>query len=103
MKQEAKAILQTLPELDTRRYAGDIAASDTLVDFAAACKKANLTELQKEAIALIYVEGHTQQSAADLLGVERSTLAKRANSGTAALEEIYTYWRYQDEAKGLAA
>ena len=100
---EAKAILQQLPALDTRRYDGDLSASDTILDFLTACRLANITAQQREALVLLYIEGHTQQSAADMLGIERSTLAKRANKATKALEEVYVYWRYYDEARGLVA
>ena len=100
---EAKKILQQLPKLDACRYDGDIAATDILIDFAAACELAQLTDEQKEALALLYIDGYTQEGAAALVGVERSTMTKRALNGTAALEEVYAYWRYHDEAeaKGL--
>lgn len=98
---EAKRILQQLPKLEACSSEGDIAATDILIDFEAACKLAQLTAEQQEALALLYIDGYTQEVAAALVDVERSTMTKRALKGTAAIEEVYEYWRHLDDAERL--
>ncbi len=102
-KGRAKGLLTKIHEIDNRRFLGDTAASDIMIDFAAAVKMAELTPLQTEALSMLYIDGYTQQQAADLLGVERSTFAKRAKNGLDALEEIYQYWAFLDEREDAAA
>ena len=100
---QAKATLARIHEIDSRRFLGDIAASDILIDFQAAVKKAGLTEMQKTAIALVYIDGHTHESAAEHMNVERSTITKAIKSGIQRIDEIYEYWGYLDEREEQAA
>lgn len=102
-REQAKAVLQKVHEIDSRRYVGDMGASDIMIDFAAACKLAEISELQREAIALVYIDGLTQQTAADHLGVERSAFAKRIKNGITAIEEVYICWQFKDESEAAAA
>jgi len=71
---EAKAILGNLHALSARRYVGDTNASDTLVDFADAVKRAGLTSRQAEALRLVYVKDLTQRDAGLAMGVSQPAI-----------------------------
>lgn len=91
---EAKAILRNLHALQQRRYVGDMNASDTLVDFADAVKRARLTARQSEALQLVYVEDLTQKVAGERMGVDRITLKEHADTAVEAIESIYETWAW---------
>ena len=91
---QAKAILRNLHALNERRYVGDTNASDTLVDFADAVKRANLTARQSEALRLVYVEDLTQKVAGERMDVDRITLKEHADTAVEAIDEVYEMWSW---------
>lgn len=88
---QAKAILRNLHALNERRYVGDTNASDTLVDFADAVKRAGLTVRQAEALRLVYVEDLTQKVAGERMGIERQAVKIYADTATEKIDEVMEY------------
>lgn len=88
---QARAILRNLHALNERRYVGDTNASDTLVDFADAVKRAKLTARQAEALRLVYVEDLTQKVAGERMGVEQQTVKIYADTAAEKIDEVYEY------------
>ena len=86
---QAKAILRNLHALSERRYVGDTNASDVLLDFHYAVKRAGLTVRQAEALRLVYVEDLTQRSAGERMGVDRITLKEHADTAVGAIDDVY--------------
>lgn len=88
---EARAILRNLHALSERRYVGDTNASDVLLDFHYAVKRAGLTARQAEALRLVYVEDLTQRSAGERMGIERSALTEHLRIAIDGIDEVYEY------------
>lgn len=88
---QARAILRNLHALNERRYVGDTNASDTLVDFADAVKRASLTARQSEALRLVYVEDLTQKVAGERMGIERSALTEHLRLAIESIDELIEY------------
>lgn len=93
---QAKAILRNLHALSERRYVGDTNASDVLLDFHYAVKRARLTVRQSEALRLVYVEDLTQRSAGERMGIERSALTEHLRIAIDGIDEVYEYWAWQN-------
>lgn len=92
----AKAILSNLHALEQRRFTGDLDASDTLIDFASAVKKAKLTKKQSQAIRLVYELGMTQVQAAKEMGVGQDVVSEHIRKATKELDEVYEMWAWLD-------
>ena len=102
-KRQARAVFTNIHELNTRRFLGDIAAIDSLLDLEAAIHQAKLTNQQKTALKLVFIEGHTHESAAALLGAERSSITKSVTRALAKIEDIYEYWHHIEGTEAQAA
>ncbi|MCD2525040.1 DUF134 domain-containing protein, partial [Bacillus licheniformis] len=92
-----RTLLRDYDKLFQRRFEGDTAASDILLDLEDAIDAAELTALQNEAIRLIYMEDLTQQMAAERLGIERSVVSKHLTAGVNKIVKIYAYWANRGE------
>lgn len=95
-KSTAKAVLSNIHALKERRYKGDLAASDALIDFECALKLAKLTARQAEAIRLVFDVGMKQKDAAAQMGVSQPTLAEFIAKATEELDEVYEMWAWLD-------
>ena len=95
-KSTAKAVLSNIHALKERRYKGDLAASDTLIDFERAVKAAKLTARQSEAIHLVYDVGLTQKDAAAQMGVGQDVVSEHIRKATEELDEVYEMWAWLD-------
>lgn len=73
---ETRAILTNYHALSERQYVGDIDAIVTLLDFAEAVDRAQLTDRQAEALRLVYCEGMTQVDAGKAMGITRQRVSK---------------------------
>ena len=93
---QAKAILRNLHALSERRYVGDTNASDVLLDFHYAVKRARLTDRQTEALRLVYVEDLTQRSAGERMGVTREAVSLFVSAGEEKVNGIYTKWEAKE-------
>lgn len=87
--------------LKERRYCGDTAASDILIDLQTATERAGLTDRQRQALRLVYVEDLSQVSAAERMGATKQTINRLVNVGTAKLARIYEYWARKGEGYSL--
>lgn len=88
---QARAILRNLHALNERRYVGDTNASDTLVDFADAVKRARLTARQSEALRLVYVEDLTQKVAGERMGITQPNVTAYADTAIEKIDAVYEY------------
>ena len=93
---QAKAILRNLHALSERRYVGDTNASDVLLDFHYAVKRARLTDRQSEALRLVYVEDLTQRSAGERMGITREAVSLFVSAAEEKVNVIYTKWEVKE-------
>lgn len=80
-----------------RRFNGDTAASDILIDLARAIEVAGLTAKQRQALELVYVEDLTQADAGKRMGVSRQAAEQHVDKAVDAIAEIYYYWSHHGE------
>ena len=105
-------LLRHLPYMQERRFNGDYAASDVLMDMETAISNADLTDRQRQVLRLVYFEDMKQRDVAISLGITAPTvnLYKRllAQKIAAVFEycarhsEGYKLTVYRDERKAVA-
>lgn len=98
-----KALLRDRHKLASRRFSGDMAASDIIIDLHSAMNTAGLTERQTEAIALVYGMDLTQKDAAAIMGVSREAVTQFIEGATEKIARIYYAWDYGEVTAELAA
>lgn len=89
-----KALLRDRHRIGSRRFKGDTAASDILIDLHSAIESAGLTDRQAEAVALVYGLDVTQSAAARVMGVSQQAVAQFADEATERIAAIYVRWEY---------
>ncbi|MED3000689.1 sigma factor-like helix-turn-helix DNA-binding protein [Bacillus velezensis] len=90
-------LLRDYNAIDSRRFVGDTAASDILLDLKDAIDAAGLTALQHRALELIYFDDLTQQMAAEYLGIDRSVVSKHITAAVGKIASVYAYWAARGE------
>lgn len=87
-----KALLRDRHRIAERRYKGDTAASDILIDLHSAINSAGLTERQTEAIAWVYGVDLTQKDAAALMAVSREAITQFIGEAAARIAAVFARW-----------
>jgi DNA-directed RNA polymerase specialized sigma24 family protein len=90
-------LLRDYHEISERRYKGDLAAVDILIDLGRAIKRARLTPRQREAMNLYYIRCLTQEEAADVMGIEQHTLTAHLRGGVKKVAAVFARWKYGTE------
>jgi hypothetical protein len=96
-----RILLSDYHALLLRRFNGDTAASDILIDLYRAIELAKLTERQSEALRLVYEEDLTQEEAGKLMGINRIVVLEHVEKAIEAISEVYYYWSHHGEGYGL--
>lgn len=96
-----KRLLRDYNALTQRRYAGDYAACDILIDLQHAIERAGLTDKQAEALRLVYDEDLTQEMAAERLGVRREAIKRHVKVAEVKIARVYEYWARHCEGYSL--
>jgi len=89
-----KALLRNRHRLASRRFSGDMAASDIIIDLHSAMNTAGLTERQTEAIAWVYGADLSPADTAKLMGVSRQAVEQFIDAATDKIAKIYQAWDY---------
>lgn len=96
IKTKARALLENHDALVQRRYVGDMAASDELLDLATAIEKAGLTERQAQVIKLRYVDDLSKTQAAKNLGIAVPTLHEFERLAIDKIDSVYGRWEARE-------
>lgn len=83
--------------LKLRRFNGDTAASDILIDLFRAIAMAELTGRQSEALRLVYEEDLTQEEAGKRLNIAQNTVSEAVDRAIENIAEVYWYWARHGE------
>lgn len=89
-----KALLRDRHRIAARRFKGDTAASDILIDLHSAIESSGMTERQAEAIALVYGMDVTQKVAAEVMGVGQDSVSDFVNGAAQRISAVYKRWEY---------
>ncbi|MEH7521703.1 sigma factor-like helix-turn-helix DNA-binding protein [Bacillus sp. JJ1503] len=84
-----------------RQYAGDYDAIVILVDLATAIERAGLTDRQREALSLVYVEDLTQEKAGERMGIRREAVKRHVIVAETKIARVYESWARKGEGYSL--
>jgi len=98
-----KALLRDRHQIANRRFKGDTAASDILMDLHSAIESAELTERQAEAVAWVYGVDATQTEAARIMGITQPTLSECLSGAEERIASVFTRWNYGEISVELEA
>jgi predicted DNA-binding protein (UPF0251 family) len=87
--------------LKIRRFNGDTAASDILIDLTKAIAMAQLTGRQSEALRLVYEEDLTQEEAGKRMGLDKQGVNNLLDRAIDGISEIYYYWSRHGEGYAI--
>lgn len=93
-----KALLRDRHRIGARRFKGDTAASDILIDLHSAIESAGLTDRQAEAVAWVYGRDLTQTEAARIMGVSQQAVAQFTDEAAERIAAVYKRWNYGEVA-----
>lgn len=96
-----RLLLREWHALEQRRYAGDTAASDILIDLLTAIEKAGLTERQRQAIHLTYVMDMKMTETGKRMGVRKDTVSRHVQIAATKIARVYEYWARRGEGYSL--
>ncbi|MFR0656756.1 sigma-70 family RNA polymerase sigma factor, partial [Pantoea sp. SIMBA_079] len=88
--------------LETRRYTGDEAASDLIIDLKEAIRLAKLTDKQRDVLQLHYVYGYKQREIGAQLGIERSVVSRHLLAAEKKITKVYARWSKLDRIGGYS-
>lgn len=96
-----RLLLSDYHALCERRYKGDTAASDILIDLAQALRISGLTDRQLQALALVYFEDWSQVDAAHAMQCSKQTVNRLVDIAAVKVARVYEYWARHGEGYSL--
>lgn len=89
-----KSLLRDRHRIASRRFRGDTAASDILIDLHSAIESAGLTDRQAEAIAYVYGLDVTHKTAADVMDITREAVTQLLDAAAEKICAVFMRWDY---------
>ncbi|MFN2748086.1 sigma factor-like helix-turn-helix DNA-binding protein [Bacillus sp. z60-18] len=96
-----KTLLSDYPKFVSRKRLGEYEAAEVLLDLHKAIELADLTDRQREAIRLVYIEDLTQVEAGKRMGISQITLREYVEAATEKIADIYYYWAGHSEGYAM--
>jgi predicted DNA-binding protein (UPF0251 family) len=90
------ALLRDRHRIAERRYRGDTAASDIIIDLHSAIESAGLTDRQAEAIAWVYGRDLTLEHAGAIMGITKQGVKDALSCGVEKIAAVFKRWNYGD-------
>ena len=87
-----RLLLSEYHALQERQYQGDVDAIILLADLETAISTAGLTDRQRQALNLVYVEDLTQAKAGEAMGISRISVLEHVEDAVNKISEVYFYW-----------
>ncbi|HDR5278096.1 TPA: sigma-70 family RNA polymerase sigma factor [Bacillus thuringiensis] len=94
-------LLRHLPYMLERRFKGDYAASDVLMDMETAVANADLTDRQRQVLRLVYFEDMKQRDVAISLGITAPTVNLYKRLLAQKIATVFERWAWEDEGYKL--
>lgn len=89
-----KTLLRDYHRIGTRRFKGDTAASDILIDLHSAIESAGLSDRQAEAITWVYGLDLSQAQTAEIMRIRPDSVKDLISEAAARIAVIYRKWQY---------
>ncbi|HFR4182615.1 sigma-70 family RNA polymerase sigma factor [Bacillus cereus] len=94
-------LLRHLPYMQERRFNGDYAASDILIDLETAISNADLADRQRQVLRLVYFEDMKQRDVAISLGITAPTVNLYKRLLAQKIAAVFERWAWEDEGYKL--
>jgi DNA-directed RNA polymerase specialized sigma24 family protein len=94
-------LLRHLSYMKERRFKGDYAASDILIDLETAISQADLTDRQRQVLRLVYFEDMKQRDVAISLGITAPTVNLYKRLLAQKIAAVFERWAWSDEGYKL--
>lgn len=94
-------LLRHLPYMQERRFNGDYAASDILIDLETAISNADLTDRQRQVLQLVYFEDMKQRDVAISLGITAPSVNLYKRLLAQKIAAVFERWAWEDEGYKL--
>lgn len=94
-------LLRHLPYMQERRFNGDYAASDVLMDMETAISKADLTDRQRQVLRLVYFEDMKQTQVAVEMGITAPTVNLYKRLLAQKIAAVFESWARKNEGYSL--
>lgn len=88
------ALLRDRHRISERRFRGDTAASDIIIDLHSAIESAGLTERQAESIAWVFALDLTQTKAAQIMGIAQKNVNEYIGVACERIAAVFQRWDY---------
>jgi DNA-directed RNA polymerase specialized sigma subunit len=88
------ALLRDRHRISERRFRGDTAASDIIIDLHSAIESAGLTDRQAESVAWVYGRDLTQTEAARIMGVTQQGVQQAVDTAAERISTVFERWNY---------
>lgn len=89
-----RKLLEDFHKLKERRYGGDYAASDILIDLEEAINLADLTDQQELILYMTFYLGFNQRTISVLTNNAQSSVSNSLNNALKKICSIYVSWNY---------
>lgn len=97
-----RLLLSEYHALQERQYQGDTDAIILLADLSTAINTAGLTDRQRQALTLVYVEDLTQAKAGEVMGgLAKQNVDNYIDNAIDKIAEIYFYWAGHGEGYSI--
>ncbi|MCU6709331.1 RNA polymerase subunit sigma [Paenibacillus sp. J5C_2022] len=98
-----KALLRDRHRIAARRFKGDTAASDILIDLHSAINSAGLTDRQTEALAWVYGADITLEKAGEIMGCTKQGVKAFVDGAAGRIADVFKRWEYGEIAVEIEA
>lgn len=89
---KVSVLLHNYEEYESRRYNGDLHATDTLIDLERAIDLAGLSARQRHYIHDFYVLGYTGEEIGEVEGIGRQAVRNVLKRAETKIQRIYDEW-----------
>jgi DNA-directed RNA polymerase specialized sigma24 family protein len=100
-RESVRLLLSDYHALDSRRFKGDYAACDVLIDLHTAIERAGLTNRQREVLDYIYFRQYNQTETARELGIKQTHVSRHLAVAESKIARVFEAWARAGEGYAL--
>jgi RNA polymerase sigma factor (sigma-70 family) len=101
-RESVRLLLEDYYALNTRRFKGDYAACDILVDLHTAIERAGLTNRQREVLEYYHFRQFNQTEIAEALGIKQTHVSRHLAVAETKIARVYEAWARAGEGYSLS-
>lgn len=101
-RESVRLLLSDYHALSNRRFKGDYAACDVLIDLHTAIERAGLTKRQREVLDYIYFRQYNQTETARELGIKQTHVSRHLAVAESKIARVYEAWAMAGEGYALS-